>query len=55
MLTVTHTALADTLTGGVVLPGDPAWDDARSGFNLLEDQHPAAWRSPSTPMRSPRP
>ena len=42
MLTVTHTALADTLTGGVVLPGDPAWDDARSGFNLLEDQHPAA-------------
>ena len=42
MLTSTHSELAETLSGGVVLPGDPDWDDARSGFNLLEDQHPAA-------------
>ena len=27
---------------GLVLPGDPGWDDARSAFNLLLDQHPAA-------------
>jgi FAD/FMN-containing dehydrogenase len=26
----------------VVLPGDPGWDDARQGFNLLVDQHPVA-------------
>jgi FAD/FMN-containing dehydrogenase len=43
MLTSTpHTELSEALSGGVVLPGDPDWDEARSGFNLLEDQHPAA-------------
>ena len=42
MLNSIHTELADALTGAVVLPGDPDWDMARSGFNLLGDQHPAA-------------
>ncbi len=42
MLTSTHAELADALTGAVVLPGDPDWDEARSGFNLLGDQHPEA-------------
>ena len=42
MLTYAHTELADAVTGAVVLPGDPGWDQARSGFNLLDDQHPAA-------------
>ena len=31
----------------VVLPGDPGWDDARSAFNLLLDQHPAAVAFPA--------
>jgi FAD/FMN-containing dehydrogenase len=47
MLTTAHTELADALTGSVVLPGDPGWDQARSGFSLLEDQHPAAVAFPS--------
>jgi FAD/FMN-containing dehydrogenase len=42
MLTSAHTQIADALSGAVVLPGDHGWDEARSGFNLLEDQHPAA-------------
>ena len=42
MLTTTHSPLAEALTGPVALPGDPGWDDARSAFNLLLDQHPAA-------------
>jgi hypothetical protein len=42
MLTYAHTELADALVGAVVLPQDPRWDEARSGFNLREDQHPAA-------------
>ena len=37
-----HTEFADVLSGAVVLPGDPGWDSARSGFNLLNDQQPAA-------------
>ena len=47
MLTTTHTPLSEALTGAVVLPGDPRWDDARSGFNLLLDQHPAAVAYPA--------
>ncbi len=47
MLISTNTPLADTLTGAVVLPGDPGWDDARSAFNLLLDQHPAAVAFPT--------
>ena len=31
----------------LVLPGDPGWDDARSAFNLLLDQHPAAVAFPA--------
>ena len=42
MLTTTHTHLSEALTGAVVLPDDPRWDDARSAFNLLLDQRPAA-------------
>jgi FAD/FMN-containing dehydrogenase len=42
MLTTTHSPLTEALTGHVVLPGDADWDDARSAFNLLLDQHPAA-------------
>jgi hypothetical protein len=47
MLTTTHFPLADVLTGQVVLPGDSGWDDARSAFNLLLDQHPAAVAFPA--------
>ena len=42
MLTTTLHDLRGALDGSVVLPGDRAWDSARAGFNLLEDQHPAA-------------
>jgi FAD/FMN-containing dehydrogenase len=31
----------------LVLPGDPGWDDARSAFNLLLDQQPAAVAFPA--------
>jgi hypothetical protein len=47
MLATRHSLLADALIGPVVLPGDPGWDDARSAFNLLLDQHPAAVASPA--------
>ena len=47
MLTTPHISLADALTGDVVLPGDPRWDDARSAFNVLLDQHPAAVAFPA--------
>jgi FAD/FMN-containing dehydrogenase len=30
------------LTGRLVLPRDPDWDDARQAWQLLSDQHPAA-------------
>jgi|tagenome__1003787_1003787.scaffolds.fasta_scaffold20953531_1 FAD/FMN-containing dehydrogenase len=48
MLTTTHSILSEALTGAVVLPGDPRWDEARSGFNLLLDQHPAAVAFPAS-------
>ena len=47
MLTTTHSELTEALTGAVVLPGDAGWDDARSAFNLLIDQHPAAVAFPA--------
>ena len=47
MLTTTHALLSEALTGAMVLPGDPGWDEARSGFNLLRDQHPAAVAFPA--------
>ena len=34
--------LRDGIAGQVVLPGDPDWDAARSGFNLALDQRPEA-------------
>src|ERR1700754_4699147 len=47
MLTTTLSPLSEALTGAVVLPGDPRWDEARSAFNLLLDQHPAAVAFPA--------
>src|SRR3954470_1097475 len=47
MLTTTHSLLSEALTGAVVLPRDRGWDEARSGFNLLIDQHPAAVAFPA--------
>src|SRR5690349_16640243 len=47
---LTNTLLSDlseALSGSVVLPGDPRWDEARSAFNLLLDQHPAAVAFPA--------
>jgi hypothetical protein len=34
--------LSDQLTGRVVTPDDPGWDEARSAWNLAIDQRPAA-------------
>ena len=47
MLTTPQAELSGVLAGGVVLPGDPTFDQARSGFNLLGDQHPAAVAFPA--------
>ena len=47
MLTATLAPPAPALNGSFVLPGDPSWDDARSAFNLLLDQHPAAVAFPA--------
>jgi hypothetical protein len=47
MLTTTHSPLAEALTGPIALPGDPGWDAARSAFNLLLDQQPAAVAFPA--------
>ncbi len=40
--TSTFDALADALTGNLVLPTDPEWDTARAAWNLSVDQHPVA-------------
>jgi FAD/FMN-containing dehydrogenase len=37
-----HTSLTASLTGPVVLPYDQRYDEARSAFNVLGDQHPSA-------------
>jgi FAD/FMN-containing dehydrogenase len=47
LTTTTHSDLTEALAGAVVLPGDPRWDEARSAFNLLLDQHPAAVAYPA--------
>ena len=47
LITASHTPLADTLNDAVVLPDDPRYDEARSSFNLLVDQRPAAVAFPS--------
>jgi hypothetical protein len=47
MLTTAPPPLTDLLEGVAVLPGDPGWDAARSSFNLLTDQQPAAVAFPA--------
>src|SRR3954464_15952948 len=47
LTTPSHNGLADAVTNGVVLPGDPRYDEARSSFNLLVDQRPVAIAFPS--------
>jgi FAD/FMN-containing dehydrogenase len=47
MLIDTTTPPDGALTGTLLHPGDPGWDDARSSFNLLLDQHPAAIALPA--------
>jgi FAD/FMN-containing dehydrogenase len=47
MLTTASMAPAHTLRGDLILPGDPGWDAARSGFNLLERLEPAAIALPA--------
>ena len=47
MFTSPHAALADALPEAVALPYHQAYDHARSSFNLLVDQHPAAVVYPS--------
>ena len=47
LTTASHTPLADALNDAVVLPDDPRYDEARSSFNLLVDQRPAAVAFPS--------
>jgi FAD/FMN-containing dehydrogenase len=34
--------LGGKLDGGLVVPNDPGWDEARQAWNLVADQHPAA-------------
>jgi FAD/FMN-containing dehydrogenase len=45
--TTSHSHLTEALNGAVVLPDDPRYDEARSSFNLLVDQRPAAVAFPS--------
>jgi UDP-N-acetylenolpyruvoylglucosamine reductase len=40
--------LATSITGDVVVPGDPGWDAARRGWNLAVDQQPAAVALPES-------
>jgi FAD/FMN-containing dehydrogenase len=46
LTTASHTPLAE-IHGAVVTPGDPRYDEARSSFNLLVDQRPAAVAFPT--------
>src|SRR3954454_6140388 len=41
-------ALRARMTGELVLPRDPAWDEARLAWNLAVDQRPAAVALPET-------
>src|SRR4051795_7290025 len=48
MTTITsHSHLAESMGGAVVLPDDHRYDEARTSFNLLADQRPAAVMFPS--------
>src|SRR3954452_13397173 len=49
LTTAPHTPLSGALDGAVILPGDPRYDEARSSFNLLVDQRPAAVAFPAGP------
>jgi len=42
----TLAALADTLEGSLLLPGDLGWDEARAAWNQAVDQHPSAIAQP---------
>src|SRR3954465_7068687 len=42
-------AVRARLTGELVLPGDPNWDEARRAWNLAVDQQPAAVATPESP------
>ena len=46
--------LFPALSRSVIMPGNPLWDDARSAFNLLLDQHPAAIAVPADATRWPK-
>jgi FAD/FMN-containing dehydrogenase len=39
---------APAATTTILMPGDPGWDDARRGWNLAVDQHPAAIALPES-------
>ncbi|MDA0183688.1 FAD-binding oxidoreductase [Solirubrobacter phytolaccae] len=41
-------ATLPSLSAAFLYPGDPGWDEARSAFNVLLDQHPAAIALPAT-------
>ena len=45
--TTSHSHLTEALNGAVIVPDDPRYDEARSSFNLLVDQRPAAVAFPS--------
>jgi FAD/FMN-containing dehydrogenase len=47
LITASATSLPETLNDAVVHPDDPRYDQARSSFNLLVDQRPAAVAFPS--------
>ena len=56
----THSPLAEALTGAVVLPGDPGWDEARSALQPPARPAPGRGRLPgrrrrTSPPRSPTP
>jgi hypothetical protein len=36
------TSLRERVTGPVVVPGDPDYEDARHVYNFMIDKHPAA-------------
>jgi len=42
MNTQTIQALRGSVTGQVVTPGDPGYDEARKVYNFMIDRHPAA-------------
>ena len=45
---MTSTTPTRTVPASVILPGDPAWDEARQAWNALVDQQPAAIARPAS-------